>query len=182
VRDSLGERQPHILDAGPCVHGIESTIIDLSDPDAPARILRHGPVTREMIETALGEIVDTSAPKAATEPSPAGLPAPGLLKRHYSPQTPVTLLSRGTPPPPCADNTRQAWVLLKRPRRPLQKPERTDLFFLSENGQMEQIAHNMFAMLRTLDKGGYSTLFVELPPRAGLGEALHDRLRRAAAR
>ena len=178
VRDSLGERLKYIVDGGPCAHGVESTIIDVSDDARCARILRHGPITVEMLEAALGEKIEYSPAKAA-KPN-QGMAAPGMLSRHYSPHTPCELIERGAIPT-VSSGTRAAWVLLQRPRS-LQKPEGIDIFFLSERGSLEEAARNTFSLLRALDKGGYDRIFIETPPAEGIGRALQDRLRRAAAR
>ncbi len=180
VRDSLGDRLGHIVDGGPCAHGVESTIVDLSDDAKPARILRHGPITREALQTALGETVDLSPEKTAPSDEKAGLAAPGMLSRHYSPHTACELIEAGVAPV-VPEGVRAAWVLLRRPKAAA-KPANADIFFLSENGSLEEAARNVFALLRALDKGRYERIFMETPPAEGIGMALRDRLRRAAAR
>jgi len=185
VRDSLQGRLPWIVDGGPCDHGVESTIVDVSDEGRPPCILRHGPVTAEAVAAALNVSAEDLQPAAETADAAdagQGLLAPGLLKRHYSPRTPVTLLERGALPPDMAQGQRAAWVLLKRPRTLPQRPQGAEVLFLSEDGDLESVAHNVFALLRAIDKGGYAAIFVELPPAEGIGAALRDRLQRAAAR
>lgn len=185
VRDSLKEGLPWIVDGGPCTHGVESTIVDLSDEAKMPRILRHGPVTAEALAAALKlEVADLTPeqPAQASQSDETGLAAPGLLKRHYSPHTTVELLEAGGVPTDMAEGRRAAWVMLKRPRKLPRRPARTDVFFLSEDGDLETVAHNVFALLRALDKGCYDAIFVEQPPAEGIGMALRDRLKRAAAR
>jgi L-threonylcarbamoyladenylate synthase len=77
----LAERCPWIVDGGPCQHGLESTIIDLSSPHR-VRLLRPGPVTLESLSEKLGsiEVITTSKKDVAQM-------APGMLERHYSPKT-----------------------------------------------------------------------------------------------
>lgn len=173
VRDSLGDRCPWIVDGGACAHGVESTILDLSDP-AAARLLRPGPVTREDLEAALGAPVEASVRVA---PDGQAQPAPGMLARHYSPRTPIRLFGRGAVPviPPAHA------ALLLQSRRPLLPPG-AEPFYLSETGDPAEAARALFALLRKLDRRGYEVIVAELAEESGVGVALNDRLRRAAAR
>lgn len=173
VRDSLGERCPWMVDGGACVHGIESTILDLSDT-TQARLLRPGPIAREALEAALGIPVEVVT--RAAETNEAQL-APGMLARHYSPLTPLHLFARGTAPviPPA-----HTALLLQSRRKSL--PAGIDTFYLSESGDLVEAAHALFAILRKLDRRGYEAILVELAEPTGVGVALNDRLRRAAAR
>ena len=173
VRDSLGERCPWIVDGGPCAHGVESTILDLSEPSR-ARLLRPGPVPREDLEAALGaplEVVTRSAPADEAQL------APGMLERHYSPRTPLRLFARGAAPviPPA-----HAALLLQSRRASL--PAGAEPFLLSESGDPAEAARALFALLRQLDRRGYEVIVAELADESGIGVALNDRLRRAAAR
>ncbi|RME89644.1 MAG: threonylcarbamoyl-AMP synthase, partial [Verrucomicrobia bacterium] len=87
VLRSLGGRIRLILDAGPCPVGIESTVLDLTA--RPPRILRPGGVSREAIVACLGTDVLASPPPPAAQPGPQR--SPGLLSKHYAPETPVEL-------------------------------------------------------------------------------------------
>jgi len=172
VRASLGERCPWIVDGGPCQHGLESTILDLSAPDR-ARLLRPGPISIETLRALLGEIEEvtrTAGPQVAQD-------APGMLARHYSPATQVALFPYGTLP--VIANLRSAILFLGRRVSP---PTNADVFILSESGSMEEAAHHLFDLLRQLDGRGYATIHAELAPPVGLGVAFNDRLTRAAAR
>jgi L-threonylcarbamoyladenylate synthase len=173
VRDSLGERCPWIVDGGPCAHGVESTILDLSQPGS-ARLLRPGPVTREALAVALGAPIETVARAA---PSDQAQLAPGMLDRHYSPRTPIRLFARGAEPdiPPA-----HAALLLQSRRASL--PAGAEPFYLSESGEPAEAARALFALLRKLDHRGYEVIVAELADESGVGVALNDRLRRAAAR
>ena len=173
VRDSLGERCPWILDGGPCAHGVESTILDLSDPSA-ARLLRPGPIPREALESALGAPIE-----AVTRAAPADQAqlAPGMLERHYSPRTPIRLFARGGSPaiPP-------GRVALLLQSRRAAAPAGAEIFYLSETGDPAEAARALFALLRQLDRLGLEVIVAELAEESGVGVALNDRLRRAAAR
>ena len=173
VRDSLGERCPWIVDGGPCAHGVESTILDLSSPGV-ARLLRPGPIPREALEAALGAPVETVARAA---PADQAQLAPGMLERHYSPRTPIRLFARGAEPviPPAHA------ALLLQARRPAATPG-AETFLLSESGDPAEAARALFALLRKLDRRGFEVIVAELAEETGVGVALNDRLRRAAAR
>jgi L-threonylcarbamoyladenylate synthase len=119
VQDGLGKRIKYILDGGAAEVGVESTIVDLRDPHRP-RLLRPGMVTKAELERVLGVRVTVgSAPRSARSALSAprrGMIAPGMLTRHYSPQTPVfphrkLSLSRALRP----SSRQDAWVFLTRP-------------------------------------------------------------------
>ncbi len=176
VRESLGDRAPYILDGGPCIIGIESTIVDMSIPSKP-RILRPGPITRRTIEQRLRIKLEAMPnPQVANEPNPPI--APGLMKKHYSPHTALFLLDPGSPPLP-APPKRSAWVRLSRSPK-LQRTE-VDEFWLSESGDLREAARNLFALLRILDTKQYRAIYLEKMPNRGLGATINDRLRHAAA-
>jgi L-threonylcarbamoyladenylate synthase len=173
VRDSLGERCPWIVDGGPCAHGVESTILDLSDPTR-ARLLRPGPITREALESALGAPIEAVARSA---PADQAQLAPGMLDRHYSPRTPIMLLPRGATIPSLPPGS----VLVLQSRRANWRANDAT-FYLSESGDPAEAAAALFALLRQLDAKSHSLIIAELADESGVGVALNDRLRRAAAR
>ncbi|WP_442888982.1 L-threonylcarbamoyladenylate synthase [Congregicoccus parvus] len=188
VQAGLGDRIDHILDGGPCTIGVESTIVDARDPADPI-VLRPGGLAREAIEGVLGRPVrtHTTAPRPADTPptDPAGELAPGLLERHYSPRTPVAL--RDVPFP--SEVLRQppdgaARVFFARPAGADadRVSRRDDIHWLTEAGDLAEAAHNLFALMRALDAAGHARLEFEPAPTHGLGPAINDRLRRAAAR
>lgn len=172
VRDSLGGRCPWIVDGGPCAHGVESSIVDLTQPDR-VRLLRPGPISLERLQAALGpiEVVTRAAAQDAAQD------APGMLERHYSPKIPVLLFERGAPIPTLPPG---AALVLQARRDKL--PPRTRDYYLSERGDAEEAAHALFALLRRIDREHHSIIVAELAAPAGIGAALNDRLRRAAAR
>ena len=103
--------------------------------------------------------------------------APGLLKRHYSPHTQVTL--HGSAAPADWRNARpdEAWLLIMKPRQATPP----NVFWLDARGNLRGVARRLFSQLRKLDTAGYRQIHVELAPGGGLAEAINDRLRRAAA-
>lgn len=175
VRAGLGERIGHILDGGACSVGLESTIIDVRDPDRP-RLLRPGAIAREQVETTLGRKVGSGRTAGSARKAQR---APGMLKRHYSPRTPVTLHESLSAVDVKAGGKRDAWVFAARPKG----VTGDNIFWLDPRGDLRGAARRLFALLRRLDAAGHSRIHLEkIPGRAGLAEALNDRLARAAAR
>jgi L-threonylcarbamoyladenylate synthase len=170
VIDGLGRRIPHVLDGGICKVGVESTIVDLTNPAKP-RVLRPGAVTVGQLQKVLGvPVAQLARGKAPAKPL-----APGMLARHYSPRTPLVLRrAKGKTAPDVAV------ILLRKP------PGRAaaNIFWLSQRGAVEEMARNLYRVLRLADAGGFKQIQAEpLPADAGgLATAINDRLRRAAAR
>jgi L-threonylcarbamoyladenylate synthase len=175
VLAGLGTKIRYILDGGPAAIGLESTIVDLRDPAHPT-LLRPGAITRAQLARALGRRILIA--KAARQAARGAQLAPGLLARHYSPRTPVTLHTKITARQLRASDPREAWLLLAKPRM------RTgvNVRWLDARGNLRGAARNLFAALRALDAGGFKKIHVELAPGTGLADAINDRLRRAAAR
>jgi L-threonylcarbamoyladenylate synthase len=158
VRETLGDKVDLVLDGGPTVHGIESTVIGFKD-DA-VMMLRPGAVTREAIEAIAGTLRSLSADTHGS---------PGRLPSHYAPRTRLrlnatavrgdeALLAFGTNVPSGSNVVRN----------------------LSPVGDVVEAAANLFAMLRELDAAGAKSIAIMPIPQHGLGEAINDRLMRAA--
>ncbi len=161
VRADLGDAVDLILDGGPCPVGVESTVIDASDPERLV-LLRPGGVPRERLEKVAGVAV---AP--LTDDGPVR--SPGLVGRHYAPRRPLRLEARAVAPDE---------ALLAFGPEPLEGAR--VMLNLSPAGDLEEAAANLFAMLRALDREGVRAIAVMPIPREGLGEAINDRLQRAA--
>jgi L-threonylcarbamoyladenylate synthase len=180
VRASL--RHPRlraVLDGGECAVGVESTILDLTRPEQP-RLLRPGGLAVERIAEVLGRPVASLRPRIVRAGVAAS--APGMLAQHYSPRTPLTLHPR-IDAAFIARLPADAAVLLL--RRPADSPARSSprVVWLSEDGDLAEIARHLFARLRELDSGRWSHLHAEVPAGAeGLAPAIRDRLTRAAAK
>ncbi len=172
VRTSLGARCPLIVDGGPSAHGVESTIIDLSHPGR-VRLLRPGPISIEQLEAVLGplEVVTHASTQDVAQD------APGMLERHYSPKLPMILFERDQNLPSLPTDA----ALILQSRRPT-VPSHARVYYLSEHGDCVEAAHGLFALLRLVDQQHHSVIIVELAEPKGIGIALNDRLRRAAAR
>ncbi|MCV2449198.1 L-threonylcarbamoyladenylate synthase [Paracoccus sp. DMF] len=152
----LGGRIAAVLDAGPCPVGVESTILGWVD-GAPA-LLRPGGVAAEAIEAVLGRplarpVLDAAAPSA-----------PGQLTSHYAPRAPVRLEAR---------EARPGELLIG--FGPI-----AGEMSLSEAGDPTEAAARLFELLHRADADG-RPIAVAPVPEAGLGAAVNDRLRRAAA-
>jgi len=165
VNEQLGNKIKYILDGGPCTIGIESTIIGFEE-DVPV-IYRLGGLTAEKIEHLIGKV--KSATHSASNPK-----APGQLKSHYAPAKKVIL---GTLKELLYQQQGKKFGILSF-RNNLQLPHQ---IILSPSGQVEEAAQNLFAALREFDKMPVETVIAELVPDVGIGRAINDRLRRAAA-
>lgn len=163
VADQLGSKVPYILDGGPCVVGVESTIIGFMP--APV-LLRAGGVPVEDVEAVIGPLG-----KPITSPVGDRPEAPGMLASHYAPRKRVII---GDP----------ALLVLKERRVGV-------ISFasnyggavnevLSPSGDLHEAARNLFAALRRLDASDVDLIAAEVFPEEGLGRAINDRLRRAA--
>ena len=180
VRDGLANTLLRVvLDGGECPVGVESTIVDLTRPDAP-RLLRPGGVAVEEVERVLGVPV-TRPPRRDTVLSPdTAAPAPGMLAQHYSPHTPLRLHERLDPSLLAALPRDEGALLLRRPADGKRVPA---VGWFSEDGELAEIARNLFARLRAWDTMGLRLVHVETPGgEEGLAPAIRDRLTRAAAR
>lgn len=164
VAESLGDKVPMILDGGPCLVGVESTVLDLST--ATPTLLRPGGATREAIEAVIGPIALSSAIPSGE----AAHKSPGQMQSHYAPERPVRLEATSV----AADEGLLAFgpTVLKGAML---------TYNLSPTANLGEAAANLFSMLRALDRPGIGRIAVMPIPQTGLGLAINDRLRRAAA-
>ncbi|MDB5394131.1 MAG: translation factor Sua5 [Rhodospirillales bacterium] len=163
VAEELGTRVDLILAAGKSPLGLESTILDLSG-DHPV-VLRPGAVTA----ADLAEVIEGLG---IGDGNPDRPNAPGQLRRHYSPETRLRLNAAMADP---------GEALLAFGPDPFAGRLAVSKLNLSATGDLNEAAANLFAMLRTLDAGGHHSIAVMPVPEVGLGIAINDRLRRAAA-
>lgn len=148
-----------VLDGGDCAIGLESTVLDLSG-ETPV-ILRLGAISAEELRPILPALyaineVEDQAPRS-----------PGQMLRHYAPQLPLRINVAGEIEP--------GEVLLGF------GPDASDALNLSPSGDLDEAARNLFAMLRQLEQSGAKGIAVAPIPDQGIGAAINDRLRRAAA-
>jgi L-threonylcarbamoyladenylate synthase len=163
VLADLDGRVDWILDGGPCRYGLESTIVACLG--SRPQLLRPGAIPREAIESTLGSPVDsTSVPLTAPN-------APGQLASHYAPKAELRLDAVSALPDEAVldfgDSLSDAAA-----------GARLDL---SPSGDLIEAASHLFSYMRVLDAGGATRIAVAPIPAQGLGAAINDRLRRAAA-
>ena len=158
VRKGFGGAVP-VLDGGPCKSGVESTILAI-DGNRIVQ-LRAGALARNEIEKRLGLPIEQAADGAA-------ISAPGMLLSHYAPNARMRLDTM-----PMPGEAYLAFGALA--------PHNSLVRNLSESGDLHEAARNLFSMLHELDATGAQMIAVAPIPETGLGEAINDRLRRAAA-
>jgi L-threonylcarbamoyladenylate synthase len=159
VAADLDGRVELVLDGGACPLGVESTVVDLSEPEL-ARLLRPGALPRAAVEEVIGALGGAAAGRPR---------APGQLARHYAPRLPLRLDARAA----AADEALLAFG-------PAPPDAAGPVLNLSPSGDLAEAARNLFAMLRELDRSGARRIAVMPIPAAGIGEAIRDRLARAA--
>ena len=160
VLADLRGRVDLVIDAGPCEVGVESTIVSCSGEPT---LLRPGGIAREAIERVLGIALVTGT---ATDHAPV---APGMMTSHYAPKAALRLDADGVQP----DEALLAFG-------PAPSFSGT-MYNLSARGDLIEAAANLFSHLRALDASGAKRVAVMKVPHDGLGEAINDRLKRAAA-
>jgi L-threonylcarbamoyladenylate synthase len=166
VRADLGERVDLIVDGGATRVGLESTIVACL-ADGPA-LLRPGGISRDVLEQVLGGPL--AGPFASDDDAPL---APGQLASHYAPAARLRLK---------ADSVLPGEALLAfGPRLPPGADRAVATRNLSPTADIQEAAANLFGHLRALDAAGAAAIAVMPVPQTGLGEAINDRLARAAA-
>jgi len=169
VLADLTERIDLVLDGGPAPVGVESTI--LACLDGGVTLLRPGGLPRDAIERLLGRPVSEAPVTPGTDEE--ALLAPGMLASHYAPRATLRLN---------ADAVRPGEALLAFGfDMPPGAAQAVRTLNLSAHGDLVEAAANLFSHLRELDRAGAPTIAVAPIPREGLGEAINDRLARAAA-
>ena len=166
VQADLGDKIALILDGGASGVGVESTIIKIDG--GQARLLRPGGLDVAAIEAVLGQEVirsDTAALDA--------IEAPGMLASHYAPQAPVRLQARSVGP---------GEILVNFGAQPIEgRQAALAVLDLSPKGDLAEAAANLFAIMKKADALAASAIAFAPIPHEGLGEAINDRLARAAA-
>jgi L-threonylcarbamoyladenylate synthase len=163
VEVDLGARIPLVIDGGQTPVGLESTIVKVDGEGL--RLLRPGGVATEDIEAAIGR-------KLLRDDSGA-IEAPGMLASHYAPHAALRMNAGRVQPGEA--------LLAFGPTRIAGAERAKAVLNLSATGDLREAAANLFAHMLGLDRTGAKTIAVEPVPDRGLGEAINDRLRRAAA-
>lgn len=165
VMEELSGRIDYVADLGPCRVGVESTVILCAD-GAPVTLLRPGGIATDAIESLLHRPL---ARAGTNDHTPA---SPGMMTSHYAPSIPVRLNAR--------EIEDGEALLAFGPDLPKFASDAVAMINLSESGDDMEAAQKLFAALRALDRDGVDAIAVAPIPNDGLGEAINDRLRRAA--
>lgn len=168
VQDQLGNTVSYIIDGGPSRVGIESTIVGWENNEPV--IYRLGGISTEQIESVVGPI--RVKPHSTSQPQ-----APGQLTSHYAPRKPFLL---GNLKSLAAAHHHQRLGILS--WQGFNSIAGSVQLVLSPGGDLTEAAHHLFSMLRTLDESSIDLVIAEEVPDQGLGRAINDRLRRAAAK
>jgi L-threonylcarbamoyladenylate synthase len=179
VLDQLGGRIPLIVDGGACARGLESTIVKIhpGTPKPTFEILRPGPVTEEDLKR-FGRVVFAERNLAVEESAPE---APGMLRHHYAPSTPLRCCSS---PADFSPEPGKRYGLLS--YRGQAKDGFIDAYEWDEvavlspgSGRVGEAGTRLFHLLRVLDQAGLDEIVAEPVPNRGVGRAILDKLRRA---
>ena len=168
VYDQFGEKIPYILDGGICQVGLESTIISFTG-SSPA-LLRLGGLAIEEIENTLGQKLDLSRLLNNENPE-----APGMLSRHYAPQTKLKVGNYADLP----DHLKNGKIYCIRFSNYIPELPKNHQILLSEKGSLNEAAQALFAVMRQVDSMQADLILAEKFPETGLGLAINDRLKRA---
>ena len=171
VRDELGDAVRIVLDGGECQIGLESTIV--SCDKSGVRLLRPGGVTSGQIRAVVGDLLD--AADLTTPPR-----APGSMPSHYSPTTPMTIVPSGEIDTRAAALSKEGQrIAVLAQRLPLKSHKYVT--WINAGHRPVQYAHDLYANLRTLDKGECAHILVQDVPEDERWDAVRDRLIRAAS-
>ncbi|MFB6272343.1 MAG: L-threonylcarbamoyladenylate synthase [Salinibacter sp.] len=165
VQEDLGGCIRCILQGGRTEAGVESTVVDCTA--APVEVLRPGAVSVEALREELGAVRVGGSDGGATPRSP------GTRHRHYAPTARVHLVNSAAEAEP---GPQHAFIGLEAPPR----PHAFGAVYVEEN--LRAYAHDLFHVFRACDEAGLERIYAQTVPPSGLGRALNDRLRRAAAR
>ena len=184
VLQDLDGRIDAILDAGPAQHGVESTVLDPTR--TPMTIYRPGAVTAEQIRAIAGdvEIFNPSTAQAATRQE--ALPSPGVGIRHYAPRAQLILIEASLAELPeriltaFAEHAAGRVGILLPAELAANTPREAVVFPWGSWRLGEELAHRLYAGLRSLDDENCSVILCPLPPAEGIGAAIRDRLLKAA--
>ena len=167
VLNYFGETLDVILDGGECVKGLESTIIGFEN-NLPV-LYRHGSISVEEIEKIVGTLLininDDSKPSS-----------PGMLSRHYAPKTAIYLTNNVISLMKSFDGKKIGLLLFK---NKVLNNKNVEQEVLSESGDLNESAKNLYASLHRLDHKNLDVIIAERLPDIGLGKTINDRLQRA---
>jgi L-threonylcarbamoyladenylate synthase len=168
VRAELGEQVDAILDGGPCLIGVESTILDLSS-GSPA-LIRPGGVSREELEQILGDQIPLGRV--------SGVRAPGMQPTHYAPATRIVIAEHSELAAAAELERRKGHAVVVVAPEGFSLP--AGLAHLPVPERLEEYAQVLYRTLREVDRQHFDVAIFWVPPATGLGLAIRDRLARAA--
>ncbi len=184
VLQDLDGRIDAVLDGGSTAHGVESTVLDPGQ--SPMVIYRPGAVTAEEIRAVGGAVEVFRSSGALSEKAMEALPSPGAGLRHYAPkarlmlvEAPFHRLGRALDEKALSVSGERLGIML--PAEISSSVERAELFAWGRWSAPEELARNLYAGLRELDAQGCTVILCPLPAAEGIGVAIRDRLRKAAA-
>lgn len=167
VQEQLGDKIKYILDGGTSQVGIESTIIKIDEDHI--ELLRPGGIPLEEIRAITGPVKTSTGENTTPE-------SPGQLEYHYSPRTPVKLITN------IYNNPGEQKAALLAFRTPKQDTPFKRVEILSPSGNLNEAAANLFSLLHKLDSSGVDMIYAEAIEENGLGYAIMDRLKKAAGK
>jgi L-threonylcarbamoyladenylate synthase len=167
VNRMLGNHIPYILDGGPCTYGIESTIIGF--PNDKPTIYRAGSITRRQIEQVIGTVYQYEGHEVHS---------PGMMAGHYSPSTPLYITADIQAAAASYAAHGDTGIICHSAYVP-NIPQQHQIV-LSHTAHLPTAAKKLYAALHDMDTRGYKRILIEQLPADGVGEALNDRLKRAA--
>ncbi|MGB9673885.1 MAG: L-threonylcarbamoyladenylate synthase [Anaerolineales bacterium] len=187
VYDDLAGEVNLILDGGATTVGVESTVLDITQD--PPKILRPGGVTLEQLRLVLGEVeLNSSAPSTNT---PAAMPSPGMLDKHYAPRAKLLFFTNADTAQAlsemlkiartASEQKQRVGVMVIEEERPIFANLEVSVFSLGSGKNLEQAAARLYEGMRALDQAGVELILVRDLGEEGLGLAIRDRLKRAAS-
>lgn len=165
VNQQLGSKIPYILDGGSCNIGLESTIVGFDNEEVI--VYRKGGISIEAIEEVVGKVIV----QTHSDSNPA---APGMLKSHYAPNKKVVIYENSIQ----QDLKNTGAIVFD---RAIEGIPIENQIFLSKSADLNEAARNIFGHLRLIENFNIDKIYVQLVPETGLGRAINDRIRRAAA-
>lgn len=196
VLDDLDGRIDAVVDAGPALHGVESTVLDPAQ--SPMVIYRPGAVTAAQIEQVAGAVEYYRTGLPLDQAPHAAMPSPGVGIRHYAPKARLILVESARPDPTGIEAVQALAELVQQAERkwPGERvgvllPANMDIDTWSNRSNLilfrwgrwsdpEELARNLYFGLRSLDAQDCSLILCPIPQAEGVGAAIRDRLRKAA--
>ncbi|MBA1339523.1 MAG: L-threonylcarbamoyladenylate synthase [Pelagibacterales bacterium] len=160
VYEEFGKKLKIILNGGTCKIGIESTVVDLTNK---IKILRPGAISQSQISKEISKRVSVLKNNKYIK-------APGALKKHYSPNIPMKLNQKKA-------DRHNAFITFGN-----QYKETKNTYNLSRTSNLKEAGKNLYKILRTIKNKNYKKIFVAKIPSTGIGFAINDRLKHAAAK